>query len=384
MRTRIEEIDTIRGYAIFGILVCNIFLFHHPIEYFSQFFFSDKSASGQFFNFIRFNYFGDRTYTVFSFLFGIGIGMQYLKFKERGESFTKYHTYRMLGLLLLGILHTTLLWYGDILTLYALLGICIIPLFGLSFRKTLAIAFVCLLMPTVQTILARNGIFELSFRRTEPQSLTAVINQNTNQGLIGHLKFNWYQISHVYEYYASGMVFTSVGMILIGFSLGQTKRFSKDVRNVKHHKKIVLICIPIVLVWSLYQLFIFNPEKLGTTFDFYLFWFLTSTSAFAQTFLVVSGCFLLYRRKFSSSMLITGFNKLGKLSLTNYVFHSLFGLIAFKIFGLFGQSTPSIDFCLAIVVTLIQMLVSDALLKRYGKGPLEIAWRKLTSFLVRL
>ncbi len=383
MRTRIEELDTIRGYAIFGILVCNIFLFHHPLEYFSQFFFATKSTSNEVFNFIRFNYLGDRTYTVFSLLFGIGIGMQYQKFKEQNRSFIKQHVVRMLVLFLIGIIHTFLIWYGDILTLYSFLGICIIPLLSKSFKTLLITSFILFLIPTLYVVLARNGIFEISFGKTQVQSLTETINQNTNKGIIGHLRFNFSQIKSVYEYYASGMVFTSLGMIILGLSIGQATTFNQEIRNNKNHKKVLLICIPIILIWSLHQLFIFNPKEMGTTFNFYLFWVLSTTSTIAQTFFVFSGFFLLYSSKISNSIIVKGFNKIGKLSLSNYIFHSLFGLIAFKVFGFFGQSNPSLDFCLSIVVAIIQMFLSHWLIKKYGKGPLENMWRKLTLLLLK-
>lgn len=382
MKTRIEELDSIRGYAIFGILVCNISLFHHSLEYFFQFFFSNKNTSNEFFNFIRFNYFGDRTYTVFSILFGIGIGMQYQKIKEQGRSFIKYHTSRMFILFLIGLLHTTLIWYGDILTLYAIIGICIIPLLGKKFKTKLIVASVLFLIPTLKIILARTGTFELNFGQSKPQSLAHIINQNTNQGIIGHLKFNFSQIRHVYEYYASGMVFTCLSMVIFGISIGQIKSFKQEVYNMKLHKKILFTCVPIILIWSLYQLLIFQPNELESTFDFYLFWLLSNISTLAQTFFVISSFFLLYRSKFSNSIILKGFNKLGKLSLTNYILHSVFGIIIFKVFGFFGQSNPTLDFLLSIGLTIIQILVSYWLIAKYKIGPLEIIWRKLTSSLL--
>lgn len=382
MKTRIEELDSIRGYAIFGILICNISLFHHSLEYFFQFFFSNKNTSNELFNFIRFNYFGDRTYTVFSILFGVGIGMQYQKIKEQGRSFIKYHTSRMFVLFLIGLFHTTLIWYGDILILYAIIGICIIPLLGEKFKTKLVVAIVLFLIPTIKIILARTGCFELNFSPSKPQSLAYIINQNTNQGVIGHLKFNLSQIRHVYDYYASGMVFTCLSMVVFGTAIGQIKSLSQELHDMKHHKKILFICIPIILIWSLYQFFIFQPNELESTFDFYLFWLLSNISTLAQTFFVISSFFLLYTSKFSNSIILKGFNKLGKLSLTNYILHSVFGIIIFKVFGFYGQSNPTLDFLLSIGLTIVQMLISTLLIAKYQRGPLEIIWRKLTSLLL--
>ena len=382
MKSRIEELDTIRGYAIFGILVCNIFYFHHPLEYFHQFFLSNKSASNEVFNFIRFNYFAERTYTIFSLLFGIGIGMQFQNFNKQNHSFLKQHSIRMFILFLLGILHTFFFWYGDVLTLYALLGFCIIPLLNKGFKTLLSISIILYLIPTIYVILSRNGIYEINFGKTQSISLDESINQNTSQGILGHLKYNFGQIKLVYEYYATGVMFSSLAMITLGFSIAKTKVFYKKVIDTKTHKKVLMFCIPLIILWSLYKLFIFKHEEMDNPFNFYIFWFLSNTSAIAQTFFVFSGFFLFYNSKLSNSIILKGFNKMGKLSLTNYISHSLFGLLVYKVLGFFGQSNPTFDFLLSIGLTIVQIIISHCILVKYGKGPLENIWRKLTKLLL--
>tara|TARA_B100000674_G_C37773504_1_gene883675 strand:- start:40 stop:498 length:459 start_codon:yes stop_codon:yes gene_type:complete len=143
-----------------------------------------------------------------------------------------------------------------------------------------------------------------------------------------------------------------------------------------------MFCIPLIILWSLYKLFIFKHEEMDNPFNFYIFWLLSNTSATAQTFFVFSGFFLFYNSKLSNSLILKSFNKMGKLSLTNYISHSLFGLLVYKVFGFFGQSNPTFDFLLSIGLTIIQITISHWILVKYGKGPLENIWRKSTKLLL--
>ena len=65
--------------------------------------------------------------TIFSFLFGVGIGIQ----SGRGRHSPSFLIRRFLVLLTIGIVHATLIWNGDILTLYAICGLLVIPLLRL-------------------------------------------------------------------------------------------------------------------------------------------------------------------------------------------------------------------------------------------------------------
>tara|TARA_Y100000589_G_C27086589_1_gene602024 strand:+ start:506 stop:790 length:285 start_codon:yes stop_codon:yes gene_type:complete len=67
------------------------------------------------------------------------------------------------------------------------------------------------------------------FGKTQSISLNESINQNTSQGILGHLKYNFGQIKLVYEYYATGVMFSRLAMITLGFSIAKTKAFYKKV-----------------------------------------------------------------------------------------------------------------------------------------------------------
>ncbi len=63
-----------------------------------------------------------KSYTLFSFMFGVGFAYQITSAERRGVSFTGQYWRRIIGLVVLGMLHVALLFQGDILVIYAILG----------------------------------------------------------------------------------------------------------------------------------------------------------------------------------------------------------------------------------------------------------------------
>jgi uncharacterized protein len=116
---RLPAIDALRGFALFGILVVNLAAFHSGI--------AGVALSGGLggpswrntaVDAVITWLFAGKFILIFSFLFGWGVYTQ----ASRGEGFSGRYKRRLLGLLVLGTLHATFLFLGDILVAYALLG----------------------------------------------------------------------------------------------------------------------------------------------------------------------------------------------------------------------------------------------------------------------
>src|SRR5262252_5749758 len=127
---RIQVIDILRGYALLGILMVNMAFYSQPIVV--PFLGEPASASA-----------ADRVaehaikwfaegkfFSLFSMLFGIGLYVQMTRAEARGAAFVPQYARRLVALLAIGALHATLLWSGDILATYAILGFVL-----LLFRK---------------------------------------------------------------------------------------------------------------------------------------------------------------------------------------------------------------------------------------------------------
>ena len=145
---RIEFVDILRGFAILGILVANMAGFaglsNDPQAWTDPL---DRAIL------ILTRFLVEaKFYSLFSFLFGWGMAMQMARAKARGTRFAPLWLRRMLILLIFGLIHGMLIWSGDILTLYALYGILLLP-FGNRSQKTILIsAALALLLSIVLTL----------------------------------------------------------------------------------------------------------------------------------------------------------------------------------------------------------------------------------------
>lgn len=165
---RIEFVDALRGFALFGILLVNMAWFAQPlaIEFVDlprDLPRHDRLAEMG----IEFLAEG-KFYSIFSMLFGFGMAIQMGRAQARGRSFVRNYVFRLLALLLIAAAHITLLWFGDILHAYALLGFVLL-LFRNRRQVTLLIwAAIFLLVP----ILLYTGLTFLSLVANSLNSLT--------------------------------------------------------------------------------------------------------------------------------------------------------------------------------------------------------------------
>src|SRR5512134_4192375 len=127
---RIELIDILRGAALFGILAANMRalampwrLYDNPHLLFPGF--ADRLAQGLVDVFVS-----GKFLTLFSFLFGLGFAVQMSRAEDRGARVGSFYPRRLLVLLAFGIVHGALLFWGDILVAYAVMGFIL-----LAFRR---------------------------------------------------------------------------------------------------------------------------------------------------------------------------------------------------------------------------------------------------------
>ena len=132
---RLQVLDALRGFALFGILLANLYSFMGyntyspeeivllPIFDRAVLFFIDWFVEGKF-------------YGIFSILFGVGFALQAERFRAADVNFSTFWFRRMIVLCCIGLLHMYLVWNGDILTLYSILGM-LLPMFLTLSNRTL-------------------------------------------------------------------------------------------------------------------------------------------------------------------------------------------------------------------------------------------------------
>jgi len=114
--------DLVRAFALFGIVLVNVAYFAYPGEITYYYGNGLKTALDKSAYFGVNAFFLCKSYTLFSFMFGAGLAYQMMSAERRGLAFGPQYFRRILGLLILGLLHVTLGFVGDILIIYAILG----------------------------------------------------------------------------------------------------------------------------------------------------------------------------------------------------------------------------------------------------------------------
>src|ERR1051326_3487034 len=176
---RIALIDVLRGLALFGIIAANMRGFAGPhMTYFAP----DllwKTRSDFWIQAFVDTFIQGKFITLFAFLFGVGFSLQFSRAEARGSRFGPIYRQRLEALILLGVLHQVLFWWGDILVSYGLGGFFLMA-FRKRSNKTVAIWLLSvMLIPTVGTL--SYQVFRLIKPQTQQQLATAKIRSQRNK-----------------------------------------------------------------------------------------------------------------------------------------------------------------------------------------------------------
>ena len=125
LKERIEVLDVLRGLAICGILLGNM-------QWFSGYgmmppaLAAQAPLADQITHFLVHFFIEGKFYSIFSFLFGFGFALQIARAEERGDTNASLFKRRLFWLLVIGLLHAWLLWAGDIVSIYAVMGFILV------------------------------------------------------------------------------------------------------------------------------------------------------------------------------------------------------------------------------------------------------------------
>jgi uncharacterized protein len=395
---RIQLIDVLRGFALFGVLVSNMtWLSGDFIVLTRERAASLPTAAVDPYAKYLINFFVEmKANTIFAFLFGLGFSVQMMRAEERGARIAPVYARRLLVLLLLGLAHTLLLWYGDILHLYALVGFTLLffrrrsPTTLLAAGAALAVlpwaAFMGLpwLAASVggpQVAAEMEGLMAAREAAFEPR-LEVFQNGGYTDVLRAHLDF------YLEDFFLSGFVFCFIlyimGRFLLGLYAGR--------RRLLHDAPAHLPLFRRLLRWGLVVGLVGNAAFTTVTFledrgalDIASGWMaagqaLAAVGIPAMSCFYVSGIVLLFQReRWQRRLLLLA--PVGRMALTNYLMQTLFHLLIFYGYaglGLIGRVGPSVCVVLSVAVFSFQIAFSRWWLARFRFGPMEWLWRTLT------
>lgn len=126
---RVEALDVLRGFALLGILLMNIEAFVGPLNAAMSGLNPDLDGADRLVDAAVFLLVQGKFYTLFSLLFGAGFAVMMHRAQAAGRPFGRLYARRLAMLAAIGLAHMVLLWSGDILFTYALIGVLLAWLF---------------------------------------------------------------------------------------------------------------------------------------------------------------------------------------------------------------------------------------------------------------
>ncbi|TCP24053.1 uncharacterized protein EV195_107220 [Tenacibaculum skagerrakense] len=379
---RIELLDVYRGFAILGIFVVNIVIMNSTFlnqDEFAKQWTSNVDIAVQK---VLQLFFYTKFFPIFSLLFGLGISMQAMKLSEKGKLSKAFFFRRMFFLFVFGVLHIVLLWSGDVLNMYALLGLLTVFFISKSNRLILGLSVFFLLFPFYDFLFEQlfmllgydPGIF-----------LKEYTGESVNQIIANGTYLEGIQL-RILEYFSNLPMLIgflapiALSMFLLGMYLGKNKVYeSLDVFILKIKKPVLIVTVlsNVYRILFLYVIVKLDVYKIAIARQFFIKLMVVSDVIMGLFYLWIIG-WLWYNA--SVKTIFKPLKYVGKMALTNYIMQSFIGLILFSSigFGLYEMMSPSQTFIAAISVFIFQVIVSKAWLTYFQFGPLEWLWRCLT------
>ncbi|MCU9612471.1 DUF418 domain-containing protein [Caldibacillus lycopersici] len=371
---RIATIDVMRGLAILGIFAVNIFSFHTPYLYADPVTLAETAWDKWVYAIV--DILAQASfYPLFAFLFGYGLIIIKERVEARGElAFYPTAIRRMIGLLLLGMIHAFFIWPGDILVVYAILGIFLLAFTHLSAKGMTITAIVLYTVPNLLlVVLAYIASVFVSSEEIYPVQIAEhvqAIYQNgsfleiTNQRIIDWSYTNW-GVGSIQIF------FMILPLLLLGAAFAKQQKLIHTEANTRFFKKMFCIALPIGLVIKLL------PYLGNQNLSLFVF-----QDLFGGPIVTAGYISLIYliANKWKQHRLLLLFANVGRLSLSNYLFQSLICSVIFYSYGfsLYGKVSYVFSTFLAICIFLIQLYLSKQWLKSYQMGPVEWLLRGIT------
>lgn len=374
---RSERIDALRGCAVFGILLVNVWGFVYGYTAL-RYGVGDPttSAADQLAVFIAAAFAEQKFYPIFAFLFGAGFALQ-----RRGmalDQFRARYSRRLRWLLGCGLLHGSLIWLGDILTAYALCGYWLRGKAGFRPRALLAcLRHVLLLNLLVQLLLLaiHFALPSMLEQAAESQAMFAIYSSGTWREIawarLADFGLNLFNLLFFLPWLA---LFFLLGVMAV--------RFGPLVRPQRHRdlwrrvlRWAVLLALPLNLWWGYVAMATMSDTLHPPPAAELAGWLINLAGPLQGAGYVA---LFMLAGPVAIARLGRALAPVGRVALTNYLMQSVLLMLLLQGFALgLGARLPRaglIGLCLAIM--LVQLVWSRWWLARHRAGPVEAMWRR--------
>ncbi|HUF24736.1 MAG TPA: DUF418 domain-containing protein [Vicinamibacterales bacterium] len=379
---RLVAMDVLRGFVLLGILVMNIQSFSMPMSaYMNPTAYGDLTGANLWVWAGSHLFFDQKFITVFSMLFGAGI---LLMTSRAGDGAGRIHRRRMGWLILFGLLHAHLFWYGDILYWYGMVGLVAYLFRNRAPRTLLAAAAVLILIGSLVPVgmgLAMPPETLAEIRDKDWQPAAAVIAAELAAYRGGPLAQAAHRSPTAFTFETFYLIFMGwkvLGLMLIGMALLKLDVFTAR-RDPASYAKLAgagfAIGLPLV-AFGMRQ-----NWKHGWSVEYSMF-FGAQWNYWGSAFVSLGyiGLFMWIVRTGALAGLTARLAAVGRMAFSNYIFQTIAATTIFygHGLGLFGSVERTAQLAIVLAVWTVQLIASPIWLRHYQFGPLEWIWRSLT------
>ena len=372
---RIELVDALRGFAVMAILlVHNVEHFIFPVY---------PTDSPEWLNILDkgvfdavFALFGGKAYAIFALLFGFTFYIQCENQRRKGKDFGYRFLWRLVLLVGFATLNAAFFPGGDVLLLFAIMGLVLFVVRKWSDKAVLAAAVFFTLQPMewyhyVMSLL--DSSYQLPDYGVGP--MYDAVAEATKSG--NFWDFIWCNVTlgqkaSLMWAVGAGRILQTAGLFLIGFYIGRKQLFVVDRLKLGFWMKtLIFSAICFAPLHSLKNLVMEGTpmvqQTVGTVFDMW--------QKLAFTFVLVSSFVLLYQNK-NFQKRVANLRFYGRMSLTNYVSQSIIGAIIYFPFALYlaPYCGYTVSLLIGFVVFFAQVMFCKWWFKSHKQGPLESLW----------
>lgn len=373
--TRIDAADLLRAVAVAGIVVL------HFIEHLNFYAFPPLTSLDRAVWDVAFFVLSSKMYAIFAMLFGLTLFVQHDNQAQRGFDFRPRFAWRMVLLFGFGLLDL-LFFNGDILTVYAVCGLMVLPLVRASNRVVMGFALFLALQP-IEVFYFIGGLLNPQLQSLNLGSgdmFTAIIPAQSGGNWLDvawaglryglPLNFAW-AIEH-------GRFTQTLFLFLLGLWLGRRRLFYDEGRNAVVWRR--------TMVWSLVAFTVFYPLRYTVPQLFAqecaqasLTVMLDMWKNLSMMLFYVSALTWMYHRT-RVRRLLAKLLPYGKMSLSNYIGQSVVGGFVFYHWGLglYTVSGHTMSLVQGVAFVFLQYTFCRLWLRNHKRGPLEQLWHNAT------
>lgn len=380
---RIEVVDALRGFAVMAILLV------HSLEHFIFPVYPDPAGMPGWLNVLDrgvldvvFALFAGKSYAIFALLFGFTFYIQCANQQRKGKDFGYRFLWRLLLLAGFATINAAFFPAGDVLLLFAVVGIFLFIVRKWSDRAVLVAAVILLAQP-VEWFHYVAHLVNPSYTMLDlgVGAMYGEVAAYTKEGdflpfILGNVTLG--QKASLLWAVGAGRFLQTAGLFMIGLLIGRKQLFVTSDHSIRFWVKSLIVTA--VLFCPLYVLKVGTydngsseiiKQTVGVAFDMW--------EKFAFTFVLISSFVLLYQtetfRKATSNLRFYG-----KMSLTNYITQSIIGAFLYFPIGLYlaPYCGYTISLLIGFAIFIIQVTFCKWWLKSHKQGPFESLWHKLT------